>query len=456
MTSRTIDPDEARNGGSGVAERSLAPVDGAPLMPAPPPDWPAPLAPDALHGLTGDFVRLVEPHTEADPVALLSQLLCAFGNIVGRGAYVEVEDTHHYANLYVAVVGDTSKARKGTAYGRVRHFVLAADPEASDDDDDDDPNGWKPCIRGGLSSGEGLIYHVRDAAGNDSGADDKRLFVYEPEFARVLRVLRREGNTLSPVLRQAWDDGAMATLTRSNPLRATNAHVSIVAHVTMTELKSALTRTDMANGFGNRFLWFLVRRSKSLPLGGALRADAVDALVPRLKAAIAFGQRAGRVDWDESARQLWFEVYEVLSAAQPGLIGEMTARAEAQVTRLALIYALLDGSDVIRREHLRAALAVWEYAEASVRCVFGDSVGNPMADKILGELRRRSKGLTLTDIHDLFGRKTAAIDLRAALQLLLDSGLVSGRQKTTGERGRPATIYSAVSPPMKKYEVLGD
>ena len=47
--------------------------------------WPV-MATEAFHGLAGEFVRLVEPHTESDPVALLLQLLTGFGNQIGRGA----------------------------------------------------------------------------------------------------------------------------------------------------------------------------------------------------------------------------------------------------------------------------------------------------------------------------------------------------------------------------------
>ncbi len=80
---------------------------------------------------------------------------------------------------------------------------------------------------GGLSTGEGLIYAVRDAMvsedddGNpmvlDAGAEDKRLMVVEGEFAGPLRAMTREGNTLSVLIRQAWDGGKLSTLTRNLP-----------------------------------------------------------------------------------------------------------------------------------------------------------------------------------------------------------------------------------------------
>src|SRR5262245_7440807 len=42
--------------------------------------WPDQLAEEAYYGLLGDIVRAIEPHTEADPVALVLQVLTGFGS----------------------------------------------------------------------------------------------------------------------------------------------------------------------------------------------------------------------------------------------------------------------------------------------------------------------------------------------------------------------------------------
>ncbi len=69
------------------------------------------------------------------------------------------------------------------------------------------------------------------------------------------------------------------------------------------------------------------------------------------------------------------------------MLGAVTARAEAIVMRLAVVYAVLDGRTHIGVEHLRAALAVWQYCEDSARYVFGDALGDPVADELLEALR---------------------------------------------------------------------
>src|SRR4030095_13577534 len=54
------------------------------------------LDPEALHGLAGEIVNAIDPYTEADPVAVLTNTLTAFGNVVGPIPYFRVENTRHH------------------------------------------------------------------------------------------------------------------------------------------------------------------------------------------------------------------------------------------------------------------------------------------------------------------------------------------------------------------------
>lgn len=393
--------------------------------------WPSPIQPEALHGLAGDFVKLVEPHTESDPVALLIQLLVAFGNVIGRNAYFPIEADRHFMNIFAVATGDSSKGRKGTSWGYISRLFDGIDTD------------WKSsCVKSGLSSGEGLMWSVRDpieksertSSGTegefqsviaDPGVSDKRLLVLETEFASVLKVLERDGNKLSAVIRDAWDRGELRSLTKNEAAKATNTHISIVGHITRTELLRYLKQTETANGFGNRFLWFCVRRSKLLPFGGQVPQDGFDALSSRLRQAVEFGKGAGALSFDDAARSIWSDLYGRLAREKPGVTGAMTARAEPQILRLASIYALLDQSRVVRQEHLMAGVAVWEYCEESCRFIFGDKTGDPIADQILDELRARSSGLTKTEIiEDVFQRHKKSSDIERALQALQQFRLV--------------------------------
>jgi hypothetical protein len=396
--------------------------------------WPE-LDDKALHGLAGEVVRAMIPHTEADKVALLASLLAACGNAMGRGAHMRVGADRHYLNLNVGLVGETSKGRKGMSWNLVRDLVHAADPFWAED-----------RIMGGLSSGEGLIYAVRDrrvsedADGNpivlDAGAEDKRLMVVEGEFAGPLRAMTRQGNTLSVLIRHAWDGGKLATLTKNSPLKATDAHISVIGHITRAELLRLLSETDAHNGFANRFLWLLVRRSKALPFGGEWNSAAASPLIQRIKDAIEFGREHRQIGWGKSARGLWTGVYAKLSEGKPGLFGAATSRAEAQVVRLAALYAIMDRRHAIQHAHLEAALALWRYAEALALYIFGNATGDPVADRIINALEEEPDGLTRTDLINLFARNVSRDRIDQALALLERLSRVRREEVKTG--GRPA------------------
>jgi hypothetical protein len=340
-------------------------------------------------------------------------------------------------NLFGVLVGISSKSRKGTSWGRINALLSAVDPVWADD-----------RVQSGLSSGEGLIEAVRDpqsdSKDDDRGVSDKRLQVVQGEFCSVLQVMQRDGNILSAVLRDAWDSGHLRTMTRkSNALKATGAHVSIIGHITRDELRRYLSATDQANGFANRFLWFCVKRSKLLPHGAAL--PLMTSLTGKLGKAIWFAHGLEQpMTRDADTNRLWEKVYPQLSEGQTGMLGAVTSRAEAQVVRLSSIYALLDCSKIIRVEHLRAALAVWRYAEDSARYIFGDALGDPVADAILNALREAGEdGLTRTQLRDLFGRHKDSTRIEAALNLLREHGKADHRTQPTD--GRAAEVWLAAS-----------
>ncbi len=69
----------------------------------PPADWPQPPAADAFHGLAGAIVAKIAPHTESDPIAILTQLRIACGALIGRQAHFQVEATLHHPNEFVVL-----------------------------------------------------------------------------------------------------------------------------------------------------------------------------------------------------------------------------------------------------------------------------------------------------------------------------------------------------------------
>ncbi len=165
--------------------------------------------------------------------------------------------------------------------------------------------------------------------------------------------MKREGNILSAVIRNAWDGRILQVATKNSPAKASNAHISILGDITRDELHSALAQAERSNGFANRFLWLHVERCGPKPFGG--KALDWTSEVIGLKSAVDFARKQGRVYMDDNARRMWYR----------------ERKGGATLARLALLYALLDSSDNIRSEHLKAAVAFWKYAEDSARLIFG-------------------------------------------------------------------------------------
>ena len=403
--------------------------------------WPAPIGEAAFHGLAGEIVQRIEPHSEADPVALLVTFLLAFGNAAGRGAYWRTEDTLHYTNEYAVLVGQSSVARKGTSLDRI--LALLQNPEV-------DLFWAKNRVLSGLSSGEGIIHVIRDAKTNaegvveDEGVPDKRLFVTESEFAQALSASGRKENTLGVVLRNAWDGKSLRSLVKNGGKGAdiaSNPHVSILAHITAEELKAKLHSTDAVNGFGNRFLRVCVRRAQSLPFGGTLRAEECGDLVRRIHSALVHAKTREDVGFTPQAAELWPSLYEELSQERTGTLASVTSRAAPHVRRLALLYALLDQAVAVDAAHLNAAAALWNYCFASAEFIFGGL--SATARDIYERLRLAFPGeLARTDLFGATNRHIRAEDLTHALAELARYGLATSRKEFTD--GAPRVLWRAI------------
>jgi hypothetical protein len=120
------------NGTGGAADDRVNFYNGGGTRPGPK----APETPDAkwpvidnaaFYGVVGEIVQTIEPHTESDRVALLIQTLVAAGNVIGRSRHYRVESDQHRANIFAVLVGDSSKGRKGTSWGRIRSIAKSAD-----------------------------------------------------------------------------------------------------------------------------------------------------------------------------------------------------------------------------------------------------------------------------------------------------------------------------------------
>ncbi|NCC85551.1 MAG: hypothetical protein EOM03_15695 [Clostridia bacterium] len=411
--------------------------------------WPI-LQRAAMPGIIGDFVDVSTENSEADPAAVLATFLVRLGVEAGSPdiatrPHVFVGETRHEPRLFAVVTGKSSKARKGTSAQPVQRLFTAKGTIGA-------PSMGGVSF-GPLSTGEGIIYAVRDAlqewkekeqifVTTDPGVTDKRLYVQEEELAAALSAGKREGNTLSATLRALWDSGTRSPMTKTSKTRCTDAHVGILAHITLDELALTLSDCDKLNGYANRFLWVLARRAKRVSRPTRIPESVFSPIQSTVWQRLNYAHKMGEMSISSEFWDVFDSQYDRLSEDRPGMAGAITARAEAQVVRLSMVYAIAAGTRTIGAEHIHAALAFWDYAQASAEYIFSDQTGGGKLDATIKALIEGAPdGLSMTELHEKTGRNHKAVELKASVQRLVDAGIVLSRSVRGPEDRKSRTVF---------------
>lgn len=396
------------------------------------------LDPAALQGTAGSIVREVAPTTEAHPAALLAILLSTFGAWVGTGSYLYRANSVHPGRVWPLITGRTSDGAKGTAQAVIERLFREVAKTSE----------WPLKTVRGLSSGEGLIEQVADEKDDDTGditpRADRRLLVVEEEYAKVLAQFERSGNTLSMTLREAWDGKSLQSVTRSNPVTATDPSITVIGHVTPRELRERMTSAEVFGGGLNRMLIVASRRTQLLPEGGNLPdgmvADIAGQLADRLRKLSGLGE----VPFTPAAIEAWEPIYRDLARPRPdGPVTALLARGRPMIPRIALVYALLDGSQAVDAEHLQAARALWAYTEESIHWLYGQLDDQEEVERLMAWLAEAGDaGRSKSEVYNDFAKrhKKAAEQAFETIGLLIRDGIVSQDARTG--RGRPSTRFT--------------
>jgi hypothetical protein len=390
----------------------------------PPAGFPVP-RPEVFHGPLGAAVESIQSYTEADPVGILGCLIAECSALIGRGPQLNVSGLRVAARLFIMLVGPTSEGRKGTAGDNARTIISMSGVER--------PEGF---LQRGFASGESVVETL-------ATLDDRRAMFRQDEMAGLLVAMNREGSTLSAVIRDLWDGVTIAHTTVAGHKQVDDAHVSVLGHITPEELRERLRPVDYANGLANRFLTLAVHRRQMVAWTGSKPLDAICAeAAQKLGAKVLAGQVEKTYDLSCAGFKRWCEIY-----ANAPSCSMLSARREPQLLRLALVYAVLDGSDTIEVCHLDAALAFWDYVVDSLAWAMPDAKG-PTEPARASDIRNviqvaGAAGITLSDIGQAFSNHLHAKVRDAALDYLERKGEVVKRIVKTS--GRNSTEYIHVS-----------
>jgi len=416
--------------------------------------WPEPISEAGYWGIAGQFVRMVETRTEADPNAILMSFLVYAGNLLGRNFFIPTGADRHCGNLYVCLVGPTAGGRKGSAIAAAEQFFT------SGEDAPYSAGETNPRIIHGISSGEGVIWQVHDAIKKrtfskkhqtwediliEEDISDKRAVYNLSEFQQSISNMRRPDSILSSVLRQAWDKDRIESPSKNTAAKSTGAHISMIAATTKGELLLETGLQDAQNGTLNRFMFPCCKRVRLLPQGDTFYElidtydwkDLQKQLTDNIKNALGVSLKIERteeaqLDWGVNDPIQDACMYRRLSQPRPGLWGAITARAAQQVIRMSLITAVINGKRTITREAQEASSEYWRYSDDSCKYIWGDTT-DPTAGRILGGLREAPDGLTRNDIRLLFFGHRTKQQIEEALTWLALRGLAfSKRYRTEG------------------------
>lgn len=409
------------------------------------------LKPNAFYGPLGEATKLFS-HTEADPAAIMLCLLSAYGNMLDGSAYLElVEPIKQYSRVNVLVVGASAKARKSAAWGQAKLVLKEIDEGFTKDN-----------VLGGFGSGHILVDHlsnrltVEEKEGALTIKKDRRMLIFEDEFVRVLKTVNSDGSIYSAVLRSAFDGSKLEVRSRQKEsvVPEGDHHISVLGCITSEELRQTLTNTEAYNGFGNRILYVWARKTKNVARSTVqLDQTKLKELAILLQRRAVEARTRGRIHLDEDAYDLWDTMYDEVQYDDPeGLLGTLIARADVMLQRLALIFALADGAETVKRVHLEAAGAIWKYCRTTAEHIFKNrALIETTSDKVRDRLKAKvydaiysaaSDGISLTDLKKPPVAANSNKELvQGILEELEDESKVVSCQVNNHKQGKNPTLY---------------
>jgi hypothetical protein len=411
-----------------------------------------------FYGILGELAKQAGSGTEVNPVAAMASAMTWLSACMGRNRVIHVGDGWHHLRLFTLHVGRSYKGGKGMAKDLLMRVV--AEIEASD------PDLAPKSHTGGLSSREGLVIMIHDGFKEGKTETppihDKRLFIIESEFSNILAQAKREGNTLSSALRDAWDGNSLKPATKSSRIWASRPHIAIHGSITPTELRDKMSAGEMTNGFANRFMVFWAERRGLNAFPDRTPDSVVDSYAGKFKSIIRFGlagypnDGAQRyITLDTQARAYFKTIYAQYAVAHPGgeMISGLLQRRAPMALRIAGLFAMADMHERINLEHLTAAAAWMDYYAKSVHMVFGPQTNQEQevqrtqdAQKLLDYLRSADDWKSRTEIAaECFQKHINKEKLDKALEGLMLEKHMERREVDTGGI-RPKVEYRTIHP----------
>jgi hypothetical protein len=396
---------------------------------------------ECFYGIAGTLANESAPEVGVSREAVLFQFLIFIGNMCEHKFYFNLGGSKLYLNDYLLIVGETSKAKKGTSLKTVKYFIEKINSDY-----------YKLCIRTGVNSGEGLVNSVRDKVISkeknkkgeevetilDEGGKSKIALFIEPEFSRLMKSGKRDGNTATEILRQAWDGDYLEVVVKKDSCSSSDHHISMIGHITQNEFEFLNSNVDSTNGYLNRFLFCRIFNGSPVPLPISFDKLSFD-FMPELHSAMAFikNTEIEELALEEDAKELWTDIYNNFFYSPDDNYSDLMARTPTHILKMAMIFAVLDRNNRISKDHLISAKAIVDYSNDSIRFIFTNpnkkKLGNE--NKVIEYITKKNGTVLRSDVmRELFNRKIKALDLDFLKDSLTNQGLIKVQQLDGSER----------------------
>lgn len=382
--------------------------------------FPDPPDPAAFGGLLGEMVAQLAPGTDASVVGLLGSLIAFAGALIPGKAYFHGS---HTSSPLIALVGESSVGRKGTAMRRAQDAMSECFQA----------NAVNRVLLDGINSGEGLISAMSLRQNQTMAGEPCVGLLFEDEFASLLVSRSREGSTIDSKMRAAFDGSQLSNRKAGDSKSVTAPYwLPGLVGITPSELRLLMGPGAMQNGSANRWLYLPVHRRDFMPVNvpPVFDQDTRARLIEERRKALANPPTLG-VDQGVIDRLSAFS--DFLPGVSFGLSRDLVKRLQVITFRVALVHALVDGSSRVTQDHLARALALAEYARRGVSWIFGDTIGNPEANLLFRHLTAVGR-LTRTTITREIIRDP--VKRQAAIDELLRIGRAQVVNVQTGGRSR--------------------
>lgn len=411
-----------------------------------------------LFGDVGRFAKAASNGTGINPIGVALATLSWLSSNVSPRIVTPIGDTFHPARLFAVHVGRSARGGKGDSMNllnRVRWRIAEIYPDL-----------LGQFHSGALTTPEGVATLAHDGWEKGDNSEppitDKRIFAVEPEFQMVLEKAKRTGNPLLPALRDLWDyGGSIKPVTKTGALWSTEPHIAIFGNVTPFELRTKLETSQVYGGTLNRFLLIFAERLDDPP--NPVRTDdfIVNATADMFAGVIQWAKGSyGSADYnknqdgkiitlDNEAEKVWVSAYPYLSAPYGN---EMTAaatdRRKAYAKRIALLFAIIDKSDVITSDHIKAGIAWAQFSAVSTKFILNDADETPVID--IGKTQKLIEFLKQCENQqasrrqvssDCFKGHMSKKELDATIIALLDKGKIERFNEEPKAGGTKVTVY---------------